>query len=139
MVVASTVGARAHGNHPSRIRHLIVDLAEGWRHFVRQSSRNNHDIGLSWRGTENDAEAILVVSGGRQVHHLDGAAGETESERPEGALTCPIGHGIERGAVISPCQLVCTSTRIPERNATQEEPHDCCPYSAYCTALLFPS
>jgi hypothetical protein len=31
------------------------------------------------------------------VHHLDGTAGETESHRPEGALTGPIGDLIKGG------------------------------------------
>lgn len=33
---------------------------------------------LTGRGTEDDAETVLVVAGGGHVHHLDGAAGESE-------------------------------------------------------------
>jgi hypothetical protein len=99
VVVPSSVCAAAHGYDPSRLRHLIVHLSQGRGHLVGEGSGDNHDIGLAGRGTENDAKAILVVAGGGQVHHLDGAAGETERHGPERALSRPVGNLVECGAV----------------------------------------
>src|SRR5690242_5384641 len=99
VVVSSSVGAAAHGDNPSGVRHLVVHLSQSRSHFVCEGSGNNHDVGLTWRGTENDTEAILIVSWGRQVHHFDGTAGKTEGHGPEGALTRPVGDLVEGGPV----------------------------------------
>jgi len=66
----------------SYLGHLIVNLAESRCHLVCESTSDNHDVGLTRRSTENDSHAILVVTWGGKMHHLDGAAGETESHRP---------------------------------------------------------
>lgn len=98
VVVAAAVGAATHRDDPAGVGHLIVDLAQGGGHLVGKGAGDNHHVGLTGRGTENDAETILIVAGGRQVHHLDGAACETEGHGPQGALARPIGDLIERGA-----------------------------------------
>jgi hypothetical protein len=95
VVVSTAVGAAAHGDNPSRLRHLIVDLSQGRSHLVRKSTGNNHDIGLTRRGTENNTEAILIVSWSGEMHHLDGAAGETEGHGPQGGLAGPVSNLIE--------------------------------------------
>ncbi len=82
VVVTTTVGARAHGDDPSWLWHLIVNLSQGRCHLIGEGSSDNHNIGLTWRGTENDTEAILIVTWCGQVHHLDGAARETEGHWP---------------------------------------------------------
>jgi hypothetical protein len=82
VIVTSSVGAAAHADDPSGFRHLIVDLTQGRGHLVGEGAGNNHDVRLTWRGTENDSQSILVVSWCRQVHHLDGAARETEGHGP---------------------------------------------------------
>lgn len=99
VVVAAAVCAAAHGDDPSGLGHLVVDLAQGGRHLVGEGAGDDHDVGLTGGGTEDDAQAILVVSWGGKVHHFDGAAGETESHGPEGGLTGPVGDDVERGAV----------------------------------------
>ena len=99
VIVSTAIGARTHGNDPTGLRHLIVNLSESRSHLVGKSSGNNHDIGLSGRGTENDTETILIVSWGGQVHHLDGAASKTEGHGPKGALTRPVGDLIKSGPV----------------------------------------
>jgi len=58
-------------------------LTEGGRHFVGQSAGDDHDVGLAGGGAEDYAEPVLVVARGGKVHHLDGAAGETEGHGPE--------------------------------------------------------
>lgn len=55
VVVTTPVGAASHADDPAGFGHLIVDLAQGGRHLVRERAGDNHDIGLAWRGTENDA------------------------------------------------------------------------------------
>lgn len=99
VVVAAAVGAAAHADDPAGLRHLIVDLAEGGGHLVGQGAGDNHDVRLTRGGTENDSQTILVVPRGREVHHLDGAAGQTEGHGPEGGLAAPVGYDVEGGAV----------------------------------------
>lgn len=82
VVISSSVRAGTHGNDPTWLRHLIVNLTQSRRHLVGEGTGDNHDIGLTWRGAENDTEAILIVTWCGEVHHLDGAAGEAEGHRP---------------------------------------------------------
>lgn len=97
MVVTSSVRTRSHRDNPSRVRHLVVNLTERRRHLVGKGSGNDHNIGLTWGGTENDTETILIVTGSGKVHHLNGTAGETEGHRPKGTLAGPVGDLIECG------------------------------------------
>jgi hypothetical protein len=106
VVVSSSICATTHRNNPSWIGHLIIDLSQGGCHLVCEGSGNNHDVGLSGRGTENDTETILIVSWSGQVHHLDSAARETESHGPERALSGPVGYLVER------CQCILHSTLL---------------------------
>lgn len=101
VVVATAVGTAAHANNPARVRHLIIDLPESRSHLVGQCAGHNHHIRLSWRCSENDTQAILVISGGREMHHLDGAACETESHGPQRALAGPICDLVKSGPSIS--------------------------------------
>lgn len=96
MIIASSIGARSHTDHPSRVGHLIIDLTEGGGHLVRESAGDDHDIGLARGSTEDYTQTILIVAGGGKVHHLDGATGESEGHGPEGTLTGPIGDLIQR-------------------------------------------
>jgi predicted metal-dependent phosphoesterase TrpH len=98
VVVAATVGAATHGDDPSGLGHLIVDLAKGGRHLVGEGAGDNHDVGLARRGTEDDSHAILIVTGCGQVHHLNSAAGKTEGHGPQRALARPVGNLVECGA-----------------------------------------
>lgn len=82
VVVTATVGAASHRDDPARLGHLIVDFTKSWSHLVRERAGDNDNIGLSWRGTEDDTVSIHVVSRGGDVHHLDGAASKTERQRP---------------------------------------------------------
>lgn len=97
VVVAAAVGTTAHGNDPSRFGHLIVDLAQRGSHLVGEGAGDNHDVGLTGGGSENNAQAILIVSRGGKVHHFDGAAGETKGHGPEGRLSSPVGNDVETG------------------------------------------
>lgn len=90
VVVPAAIGARAHGNDPARLGHLIVNLPQRGGHLVGEGAGDDHDVGLTGGGTENDAHAILVVARGGEVHHFDGAAGEAEGHGPEGGLTAPV-------------------------------------------------
>jgi hypothetical protein len=95
MVITASIRTAAHRNNPSRFRHLIIDLSERRSHLVRERTGHNHNIGLAGRGTEDYTESILVVSWGGEMHHFDGAAGESEGHGPEGALTSPVGYLVE--------------------------------------------
>ena len=98
----SQLAARRAGGGGARTD-LVVDLAEGGRHLVGERAGDDHDVGLcgerergvsasphretterthlTGRGTEDDAETVLVVARGGHVHHLDGAACEAERLR----------------------------------------------------------
>jgi hypothetical protein len=100
MVVSTSIRAASHTDHPLRVRHLIVAHPQRRCHLVREGSSNNHDICLTRRGAEDDAQTVLVVAGHRSVHHLDAAAGEGESQRPDGAGAGPGGELVEGGSVL---------------------------------------
>ena len=89
--------ASSHGDDPLGLRHLIVKLANDGSHFLREAAGNDHQIGLARRGAENfGAEAREVKSGSGHGHHFDGAAGESEAERPDGAFARPVHGFVER-------------------------------------------
>jgi hypothetical protein len=127
MIIATSIGARAHGNNPARVRHLIVDLTESGGHFVGEGAGDNHYVGLTGRGAENDAHAVLVVARGGQVHHFYGAAGEAEGHGPEGALASPVGDLIEGGAVVEEMSI---GFKVGKVRVS---------YSAYCMTPCLPS
>ena len=83
MVVPAAICAAAHRNNPSRVRHLVVDLTQRRSHLIRECAGHDHHVGLARGGTENYTEAILIVTGRREMHHFDGAAGQAEGHRPE--------------------------------------------------------
>jgi len=95
MIVTAAVGARSHADDPAGLGHLIVHLSQSGRHLVGQSSGDNHHVRLTGGRAENDSQAILIVSWGGEVHHLDGTAGQTEGHGPEGRLAGPVGHDVE--------------------------------------------
>ncbi|MNJ65303.1 hypothetical protein D3C77_613110 [compost metagenome] len=90
MVVTAAIGTGAHGNHPTRLGHLVVDLAQRRRHLVAQRASDDHQIGLTRAGPEDDAELVQVVAGRARVHHLNRATGQTEGHGPHGAGLRPI-------------------------------------------------
>lgn len=98
VVVAAPIRTRTHADNPSRVRHLVVDLAQCWGHLVGESAGNDHHIGLSRRGTKDDTESILIIAGCGEMHHLDGAAGKAERHGPEGPLASPICNLIHGGS-----------------------------------------
>jgi len=58
---------------------------------LRKAAGNNHQIGLARRRTKNfGAETRHVEARGGHGHHFNGAAGEAESERPNGAFARPV-------------------------------------------------
>src|SRR6185312_11237270 len=90
VVIAPAIGAGAHRNHPARLGHLVIDLAECRRHLVGERAGDDHHVRLAWARSEHDAEAVEVIARSAGVHHLDGAAGEPEGHRPERAGARPV-------------------------------------------------
>ena len=78
MIVPAAICTTAHANDPFRIRHLIVALSYRRGHLVGYRAGYYHDIGLTRGGAKDDSQAVLVVSGHRDVHHFDTAAGKTK-------------------------------------------------------------
>jgi hypothetical protein len=99
VVVTAAVGAATHGDDPSGFGHLIVDLAQGGSHLGGESAGDDHDIGLTGGGTENNSETILIISWGGKMHHFDSTAGKTEGHGPQGGLAGPVGDNIEGGTI----------------------------------------
>src|SRR5687767_7145798 len=85
-VGAAAVGAAAHGDDVLRVGHLVVEATDGRDHLVGDRAGDDDEVGLAGAGREgDDPEAHDVVAGrGQGRAHLDGAAGETPLERPEG-------------------------------------------------------
>ena len=106
VVVSTSVRARSHGDDPAGLGHLIVDLSQSRSHLVGERTGDDHDIGLTGRGTENDSHAILIIARRRQVHHLDGTAGESKGHRPEGSLTSPVRYRVEGGPEKTPLAII---------------------------------
>lgn len=90
VIVTASVRAWAHWDNPAWLRHLIVNLAQSWCHFVGQSSSNDDDISLARRGTEDDTVTIHVVTRRGDVHHLNGAASKTEGQWPQRTFSAPV-------------------------------------------------
>ena len=62
-------------------------------HLEADRSRDDHQVALARAGAEDfGAEAGEIEAGSGHGHHLNGAAGETETEWPDGALAGPV-HG----------------------------------------------
>ena len=97
VVVAAAIGAGAHRDDVARLRHLVVDLAQRRRHLVGQRAGDDHHVGLARRGARRDAEALGVVARHRHLHHLDGAAGETERHPHQRAGARPGDQRVGRG------------------------------------------
>lgn len=97
MVVSSSISTTPHRDDPSRLRHLVINLAESRGHLVGESASDNHTIGLARAGPENDAEAIKIVTGGAGVHHFDSAASKTEGHRPDGTPASPVEEIVNLG------------------------------------------
>lgn len=68
--------------------HFLL-LAKSRCHLVGERSGDNHAIGLARAGTEDNTEAIKVITRGAGMHHLHGAAGEPEGHRPDGPAAGP--------------------------------------------------
>ena len=97
VVVAAAVGAAAHRDHPLRVGHLVVDLAQRRRHLVDQRAGHDHHVGLARRRAEHHAVAVEVQARGAGVHHLDRAAGQAEGHRPHRAGARPVQQRVEAG------------------------------------------
>ena len=55
MVVATAIGTAAHADNPFRIWHLVVTQPDGRSHFVSNGAGNDHNIGLTRRGSKDNA------------------------------------------------------------------------------------
>ncbi len=97
-VVRSAAGrARAHGDDPFRIGHLVPQPADDRGHLLGDRARHDHQVRLPRRSPEDlRAEAGHVVPRIEDRHHLDGAAGQPELHRPEGGFTGPIENLVDR-------------------------------------------
>ena len=67
VVVAAAVGAAAHRDHPLRVGHLVVDLAQRRRHLVDQGAGHDHHVGLPRRRAEHHAVAVQVQARRRRA------------------------------------------------------------------------
>mmetsp|Transcript_17293 Transcript_17293/g.48720 ORF Transcript_17293/g.48720 Transcript_17293/m.48720 type:complete len:208 (-) Transcript_17293:193-816(-) len=90
MVVPASVGAGSHGQHPSRLWHLIVHLSQGRCHLVGEGPGDDHHVRLARGRTEHHAESVHVISRCGGVHHFDGAARQTEGHGPQRTLSRPV-------------------------------------------------
>src|SRR3954469_7160093 len=89
--------ARAHGDGPLGLEHLVVDAAHDRRHLDRDAAGEDEQVGLAGRGAEGlEAEARDVDARGDDAHHLDRAAGEAERRREDRVAARPVERLVER-------------------------------------------
>ena len=99
---ASTGGAGTHAHHVFRLGHLVVEPRDHRHHRLGDGARDDHHVGLAGRPAEDlGAEAGDVEPARRRADHLDRAAGQAESERPEARPPAPVVDGVD-----DPQQLV---------------------------------
>ena len=76
---ATADGAGAHGDHVFGLGHLVVETHDLGRHLLGDRAGNDHQVGLSGRGTEDfGAEPADVPFGHAGGDHLDGTAGKAD-------------------------------------------------------------
>src|SRR6476661_6939436 len=91
-------GARAHGDGPLGLRHLVPDPPDDRRELERQPAGADQHVRLAGRkALALHAEAGDVEAAGRRGHVLDGAARRAERHRPERVAPGPVGQEIEPG------------------------------------------
>src|SRR5437763_282074 len=65
MVVTAAVGAGTHGDHPARLRHLVVHLAQRGGHLVHQRAGDDHHVRLTRaRAEHTGTETVEIVAHG---------------------------------------------------------------------------
>src|SRR5690606_14539531 len=101
VVVAAAVCTGAHGYHPARFGHLVVNLAKRGCHLVAQRASHDHHVRLTWTGPEDDAELVHVVTCRAGLHHLNRTTGQ------------PKRHGPKRAGFRPVQKLVCTGRDEP--------------------------
>lgn len=88
--------ARAHGDAPLWIRHLVPNATQGVRHLEGTPSCYKQKIGLTRRKAKRFAsETAHVKAGAESRHHFDTAAGESHRERHERVRSSPVKQDIE--------------------------------------------
>src|SRR5690606_35022049 len=98
--------AGTHRHHPFGLRHLVVQTAKNRPHLLGHGTGHDHHVGLPGGSAEDHAEAVKVVMGTPRAHHLDGAAGQTELQRPQGTAPGPRLDLLQRGQKDVPLQLL---------------------------------
>src|SRR5260370_3708021 len=89
--------ARAHRNTPLGIGHLLPDALEHGAYLQRDRAGDDHQGGLPRRGPKNfRAETGDIEARRRGGDHFDGAAGQSERERPDGGLASPVEDVVHR-------------------------------------------
>jgi len=90
-------GAGAHRDHPFRFRHLLVQVADHWGHFIGNAPGDDHQVRLPRRATKNlRPEARDIEARCAHGHHFDGAARQAERHGPDGVLTRPVDGLVKR-------------------------------------------
>ena len=86
----SGAGAHTHGNDVLGFEHLVVDFAQDGGLFVSDRACHNHAIRLTRRKAHCLGPETCNVIKAREVgHHLNAAAGGTESVGPQGVAPAP--------------------------------------------------
>src|SRR5262245_47512077 len=87
---AARVGARAHGDHVLRVRHLLVEKPDARRHLERDGAGDDDEVALARRRPRDRAEAVEVSARPSRLHQLDRAAREAEQKVPKGRQPAPV-------------------------------------------------
>src|SRR6202047_4663185 len=71
VVIAAAIGAGTHRDHITRLRHLIVDLAQGRGHFVAERAGDDHHIGLTRRAARRETATLDTAAWHVTLPHFD--------------------------------------------------------------------
>src|ERR1022692_5329124 len=87
-----------HDALPIWIGHLVPDAFQNRRHLECHRAGHDHEVGLARAGPEDfRAEARDIETRSAGCDHLDGAAGQAKSKRPDGRQPRPVEHMVNRG------------------------------------------
>src|SRR4051794_8758136 len=88
--------ARAHGDRPLGLEHLVVDAPDDRGHLDADAAAEDQEVGLARGGAEGlEAEARHVDAGGDEAHHLDRAAREAEGGGEQRVAARPVQRAVE--------------------------------------------
>ena len=94
VIVPAAIGTGTHRDHPTGLRHLIVNLAQRRSHLVGQRTGDDHHVGLARRWARDHTKTVEVVARHVRMDHFHSTAGQTKRHGPQRTRLGPIHHRV---------------------------------------------